>query len=72
MIGTISNNYYFLFSDNLDIVHKSGDVKDLENVISFIKPKRQLVDYKPETKIKFGPPDATSTIKHKQAQPDLM
>jgi len=65
-------NYYFLFSDNLDIVHKSSDVQDLENVISFIKPKRKLVDYKPETKIKFGPPDATSTIRHKQAQSDLM
>lgn len=72
MICTINNNNNFLFLDNLDIVHKSCDAQDLENVISFIKPKRKLVNYKPDTKIKFGPPDATSTIKHKQKQSDLM
>jgi len=71
MIGMINNNC-FLFLNNLDIVHKSCDVQDLENVISFIKPKRKLMDYKPDTKIKFGPPDATSTMKHKQAQSDLI
>lgn len=66
------NNYCFLLFNNLDIIQKSCDVQDLENVISFIKPKRKLVNYKPDTKIKFGPPDATSTVKHNQAQSDSM
>jgi len=64
--------YYFIISDNLDIVHKSCDVQNLENVISFIKPKRKLLNYNPDTNIKFGPPDATSTIKHKVTQSDSM
>jgi len=65
------NNYCFLIFNNLDI-QKSYNVQDLENVISFIKPKQKLVNYKPDTKIKFGPPDATSTVKHNQAQSDSM
>lgn len=70
-LGTI-NNYCFLIFNNLDIIQKSYDVEDLENVISFIKPKRKVVIYKPDTKIKFGPPDATSTVKHNQAQSNSM
>lgn len=40
----------------------------MEDIISFIKPKQKLINYKPDTKIKFGPPNATSTIKHQQRQ----
>jgi len=70
-LGVI-NNYCFLIFNNLGIIQKSYDVQDLENVISFIKPKRKLVNYKPDTKIKFGPPDATSTVKHNQEKSDSM
>lgn len=70
MIG--STNDYYLFLDNLDVLHKSGNVQDLENVISFIEPNRKLVKYNPDTKIKFGSPEATSTIKHKQEQHESM
>lgn len=37
-----------------------------DKVNSFIKPKRRLVNYEPESKIKISPPNATSTIKNRQ------
>lgn len=62
---------YYLFSGNLYTSSKPCVVKNVENIISFIKPKRKLVNYEPDTNIKFGPPVATSTIKYQQIQNDL-
>uniref|UniRef100_A0A2S2R9E7 Uncharacterized protein n=1 Tax=Sipha flava TaxID=143950 RepID=A0A2S2R9E7_9HEMI len=54
--------------NNIDPVHKSCDLQNAENVISLIKPRQKVLKYKPDTKIKFGPPNATSTIKHQKTQ----
>lgn len=55
-------DHYFLFLDHLNTDNYST-IKDLENAISFIKPKRMLVNHELDSNIKFGPPNATSTIK---------
>lgn len=61
----VLTDHYFLFSDCLN-TDKYSTINDLENVISFIKPKRMLMNYKTGSNIKFGPPNATSTIKLQQ------
>ncbi|VVC28457.1 Hypothetical protein CINCED_3A000704 [Cinara cedri] len=45
----------------------NNDVQNVENVISFTKPKQELVDYKDDS-VKFGLPIANSTINNLQSQ----
>lgn len=52
--------------NDLNTAYASGTVQNLENIISFIKSKQTLENYKPDTKMKFGPPNATSTIKYQR------
>lgn len=59
----IKTNYYHFFSEISEKTYKSRGVPNLENEISFIKPNQKVVNLNPDTKIKCGPPKATSTIK---------
>lgn len=64
----LQNNYFqiYFFLYNLDTVIKPCVVKNLENVISFVKPKTSHINYNPDPKVKFGLPNATSTVKPRQ------
>lgn len=54
--------------DHLINANETSVIKNIENVISFIKPQQGLINSWEDTKMKIGPPIANSTTKYQQTK----